>query len=181
MNRVQLPPTPDHHLRGFVGGFAAGDYAYFVPSFNGDFFGKVPRLNMKTGTLQFIDMQQDGRGLAGFSSGFTHRDRQICYNRIQMGHRKDVGAEYTGISYRGTKKNREDFYNACGSLPSPDISFLQQIAVQKVSMPYWAVAVMDIAEWTNFVTKQATEADRLYGNVAITEGLYSGDICCLLW
>jgi len=173
MNRVQLPPTPDHHLRGFVGGFAAGDFAYFVPSFNGDFFGKVPRLNMKTGTLQFIDMQQDSSGLAGFSSGFTHRDRKICYNRVQMGHRKDVGVSYSGVQYHGTSKERDDVFNSCGSIPAPDRSFLEQMGPQKLGMPYWAVPVMDSAEWNNFVTKQPTEYHRLNGNVEIEEGVYS--------
>jgi len=84
--REQIPPKPDHELRGFVDGFAAGDYGYFVPNFNGDFFGKVVRLNMKTDTIQFVDLMQDGAFLSGFSGGFTHTSRRICCD-AQMGHR----------------------------------------------------------------------------------------------
>ena len=84
--REQIPPKPDHELRGFVDGFAAGDYGYFVPNFNGDFFGKVVRLNMKTDTIQFVDLTQDGAFLSGYSGGFTHTSRRICCD-AQMGHR----------------------------------------------------------------------------------------------
>jgi len=174
MDRAQLPPTPDHHLRGFMGGFPAGDYAYFVPSFNGDFFGKVPRLHMTTGELQFIDMQQDGSGLSGFSGGFTHRDRQICYSRKQFGHRKDVGANFNGAKYLDTLEERDDLFNACGSRPAPGASFLQQMALQtQLWMPFWAVSVMGDNEWASYVRMQPTERDRINGNNAQPEGLYA--------
>mmetsp|Transcript_15811 Transcript_15811/g.20515 ORF Transcript_15811/g.20515 Transcript_15811/m.20515 type:complete len:225 (+) Transcript_15811:2104-2778(+) len=47
VTRQQIPKIPDPELRGFVGGFAAGDYAYFVPHSNGVFFGKLVRIDMR--------------------------------------------------------------------------------------------------------------------------------------
>jgi hypothetical protein len=35
VTRQQIPKIPDPELRGFVGGFASGDYAYLVPHSNG--------------------------------------------------------------------------------------------------------------------------------------------------
>lgn len=35
VTRQQIPKMPDPELRGFVGGFASGDYAYLVPHSNG--------------------------------------------------------------------------------------------------------------------------------------------------
>ena len=90
--REQLPPGPDHNLRGFTGAFAAGNFGYFVPHFNGQFFGKVVRLDLVTHAVQFIDMRLDDKGLSGFSTGFTHRDRRICCN-AGIGHlsKQDAG------------------------------------------------------------------------------------------
>lgn len=90
--REQLPPGPDHNLRGFTGAFAAGSFGYFVPHFNGQFFGKVVRLDLVTHAVQFIDMRLDDKGLSGFSTGFTHRDRRICCN-AGIGHlsKNDAG------------------------------------------------------------------------------------------
>jgi hypothetical protein len=89
MSRQQVPPAPDHGLRGFVDGFAAGDFGYFVPNFNGDFFGKVVRMNLNTNAVQFVDLMQDGAHLSGYSGGFSHTSRRICCDRA-LGHRKDV-------------------------------------------------------------------------------------------
>lgn len=41
VTRQQIPKIPDPELRGFSGGFAAGDYTYLVPYSNGVFFGKL--------------------------------------------------------------------------------------------------------------------------------------------
>jgi hypothetical protein len=89
MSRQQVPPIPDHNLRGFSDGFAVGDFGYFVPNFNGDFFGKVVRMNLITDEIQVIDMQQDGDFLSGYSGGFSHYSRRICCDP-EMGHRPDV-------------------------------------------------------------------------------------------
>merc|ERR1711865_310124 len=62
MQRQMLPPTPDHNLRGFAGGFAAGGFGYFIPQFNVDFFGKVVRLDLETEEIQFVDMTQNPLG-----------------------------------------------------------------------------------------------------------------------
>ena len=43
VTRQQIPKIPDPELRGFSGGFAAGDYTYLVPYSNGVFFGKLVR------------------------------------------------------------------------------------------------------------------------------------------
>lgn len=43
VTRQQVPKVPDPELRGFSGGFAAGDYVYLVPYSNGVFFGKLVR------------------------------------------------------------------------------------------------------------------------------------------
>lgn len=95
--REMTPKMPDHNLRGFSGGFAAGDFGYFVPHFNGRFFGKVVRLDLKTLAVQIVDMRLDDPGLSGFSGGFTHRDRMICCDP-QIGHRSQ---EYGGCKPRG--------------------------------------------------------------------------------
>jgi hypothetical protein len=100
-DREQTPKTPDHNLRGFSGGFAAGDFGYFVPHFNGVFFGKVVRLDLKTLAVQFVDLRVDDPGLSGFSSGFTHRERMICCDP-QIGHRSKA---YGGCQPRGTLSN----------------------------------------------------------------------------
>jgi hypothetical protein len=89
MQRTQVPPMPDHNLRGFSDGFAAGDYGYFVPNFNGDFFGKVVRLNLLTDEIQFVDLQQDAAHLSGYSGGFSHTSRRICCDP-EIGHRQDM-------------------------------------------------------------------------------------------
>jgi len=47
VTRQQIPKLPDPELRGFSGGFAAGDYAYLVPYSNGVFFGKLVRVDMR--------------------------------------------------------------------------------------------------------------------------------------
>jgi hypothetical protein len=97
--REQTPPTPDHNLRGFVGGFAAGDFGYFVPYFNGRFYGKTVRLDLRTLAVQFVDMKLDDAGLSGFSGGFTHRDRMICCDP-QIGHRSKVNGGCNPLSQR---------------------------------------------------------------------------------
>ena len=63
----------DSSLRGFRGGFAAGDYGYFVPNYNnGDFSGKVARVDLATfSQVQVLDLAATDPDLKGFSGGFT--------------------------------------------------------------------------------------------------------------
>merc|ERR1712167_425873 len=46
-HRMQIPNAPDPDLKGYMYGFAAGNFAYFVPHFNGKFFGKMARFDMR--------------------------------------------------------------------------------------------------------------------------------------
>ena len=65
----------DPSLRGFLGGFAKGDYAYFVPYFDSKAYsGKLVRVHVETFTLQsvqVIDLQTVDSRLAGFYGGFA--------------------------------------------------------------------------------------------------------------
>merc|ERR1711990_271060 len=113
--RLQIPGTPMTGLTGFIGGFAAGDFAYFIPHNNGRFYGAVARLNMVTDVMQVIDMQLDDLALSGFSGGFTHRDRAICCNKVighwNKGHTE--GAGYKEIGHCQQLLHDENRY--CGS------------------------------------------------------------------
>jgi hypothetical protein len=41
--------STDTDLKGFWGGFTDGQFGYFVPFYNGDYFGKVARIAMHFG------------------------------------------------------------------------------------------------------------------------------------
>ncbi|GMH80028.1 hypothetical protein TL16_g08370 [Triparma laevis f. inornata] len=90
VSRKNTPDQPDNDLRGFVGGFCAGSFMYLVPNFNGLWYGKMVRVDMRdydviataqeagestdftTGFkgVQEVDLQRFNSGLAGFSGGF---------------------------------------------------------------------------------------------------------------
>lgn len=94
--RSQIPSTPDDDLIGFSYGFSSGQYAIFVPFFNGIFSGKVARMAITTipydptaqafepdlpsqlrplGDLQELDLTVDRyypRIWKGFRGGFTN-------------------------------------------------------------------------------------------------------------
>ncbi|MBI1802012.1 MAG: hypothetical protein HYR71_10340, partial [Chloroflexi bacterium] len=64
----------DSSLKGFLGGFSDGRYAYFVPNNNGAFFGKVARVdtqNFTTGGVTVLDLSLVDTELTGFWGGFT--------------------------------------------------------------------------------------------------------------
>jgi hypothetical protein len=169
--RQQTPPNPDHGLRGFSDGFAAGDFGYFVPNFNGDFFGKVVRLNLRTHDVQFVDLTQDGTHLSGYSGGFSHTSRRVCCDRA-LGHRKDVCEP---LDYDLNKVD-DQFRHYCGSLdtvqpaynaiqymhpnprcfPNCDDNKFDNVAKDlkvpfwepsRSNMPQWAYGVMSQEEW----------------------------------
>jgi hypothetical protein len=121
-SRLQIPGTPIRGLTGFIGGYAAGDFAYFVPHNNGAFYGQVVRLHLVEDTVQVIDMQLDDPALSGFSGGFTHRDRSICCNR-KIGHRN-------GDPIGHCEELAPDRFTYCGSReyeykPFPEFSDLE--------------------------------------------------------
>ena len=65
----------DPELRGFLGGFSKGDYAYFVPFMNGEkYSGKLVRIhihNFDASTVEVLDLSQKDSRLAGFYGGFS--------------------------------------------------------------------------------------------------------------
>ena len=65
----------DPDLKGFAGGFASGDYGYFVPHNNGANFGKVARVDLATfSEVQVLDLTATDPGLKGFFGGFASAD-----------------------------------------------------------------------------------------------------------
>ena len=98
--RQQIPSEPDNELRGFLFGFAMGEYCYLVPHFSRDFYGKLVRIDMRdfekladlqasdqptvveVGTagaytgVQYIDLERTDRELVGFSGGFAVRSAE---------------------------------------------------------------------------------------------------------
>ena len=62
--RAQLPSDPDIDLRGFSGGFSAGNYAIFSPFYDGKISGKVGRVRL---TLPFNPL----------NTSFTSADVQV--------------------------------------------------------------------------------------------------------
>ena len=64
----------DSGLKGFVGGFSDGRYAYFVPNNNGSLSGKVARLDQNNYTnsgVTVLDLTTVDSDLKGFYGGFT--------------------------------------------------------------------------------------------------------------
>ena len=67
--------TTDADLKGFVGGFASGDYGYFVPNANFAYFGKVARVDLNDfTTVQVLDLTTTDPDLKGFRGGFASGD-----------------------------------------------------------------------------------------------------------
>lgn len=66
----------DERLRGFVGGFSSGDYAYFVPYFDGENSGhvvaRVHAANFTRSSVEYLDLWTVDRTLAGYFSGFAY-------------------------------------------------------------------------------------------------------------
>ena len=58
------------------GGFASGDYGYFVPHFNtGEFFGKLVRVDLETfSQVQVLDLAATDTDLKGFEGGYASGD-----------------------------------------------------------------------------------------------------------
>ena len=103
--RQQIPSEPDNELRGFLFGFAMGEYAYLVPHFSRDFYGKLVRIDMRdfdaladrqaadestlveVGTpgaysgVQYVDLERSDRELVGFSGGFAVRSAEPAFDR----------------------------------------------------------------------------------------------------
>jgi hypothetical protein len=98
--RQQIPSQPDNELRGFLHGFAAGEYLYLAPHFGRDFHGKLVRIDMRdfatladlqaadqstdvpVGTVgaytgvQYVDLERSDPNLVGFSGGFSVRSSE---------------------------------------------------------------------------------------------------------
>ena len=69
--------TGDSTLKGFIGGFTAGDYGYLVPYFNGAWFGKAVRFDLATfSQVSVLDVPAvtGDSTLKGFNGGFTAGD-----------------------------------------------------------------------------------------------------------
>ena len=69
--------TKSHErLRGFVGGFAVGDYAYFVPHFDGrnpgHIVARVDAVDFREDGVEHLDLWEYDQTLAGFFSGFGY-------------------------------------------------------------------------------------------------------------
>jgi len=64
----------DASLKGFSGGFTDGRFGYFVPTYNGAYYGKVARVdlqNFTAGGVTTLDLAAVDAGLKGFFGGFT--------------------------------------------------------------------------------------------------------------
>ena len=65
----------DPDLKGFIGGFASGDYGYFVPYNNGAYHGKVASVALATfSEVQVLDLNATDPHLKGFHGGFASGD-----------------------------------------------------------------------------------------------------------
>ena len=65
----------DPDLKGFTGGFADNLHGYFVPNFNGEYFGKLARVDLGTFShVQVLDLTATDADLKGFSGGFYGKD-----------------------------------------------------------------------------------------------------------
>lgn len=64
--------TIDSDLKGFVGCFTDGKYAYLVPNNNGSPFGKLVRIDLSDfSTVSVLDLTSTDSDLKGFQGGFT--------------------------------------------------------------------------------------------------------------
>lgn len=64
----------DPDLAGFHVGFSDGRYGYFIPFYNGSFFGKVARVdlqNYRTSSVSILNLSLIDPDLIGFIGGFT--------------------------------------------------------------------------------------------------------------
>jgi hypothetical protein len=64
----------DSDLKGFIGGFSDGRYAYFVPYSNGSYIGKAARVdlqNFAAGGVAEVDLAALDGNLKGFAGGFS--------------------------------------------------------------------------------------------------------------
>jgi len=106
VERQQVPSQPDNELRGFLHGFAQGEYLYLVPHFSRDFYGKLVRIDMRDFTnlaalqaadqstlvavgtpgawtgVQYVDLERSDRQLVGFSGGFSVRSAHGAHTRV---------------------------------------------------------------------------------------------------
>ena len=71
--RAQIPNKSDVDLQGFVHGFAAGDYGYFLPHFNGRTrSGKIARVHLENvHDVQMLNVEAEHPDLRGFGGGFA--------------------------------------------------------------------------------------------------------------
>ena len=73
MSSLELTSV-DSALKGFVGGFTDGRYGYFVPYYNGDYSGKVARVDLQNftpGGVTILNLAGADPSLRGFQGGFT--------------------------------------------------------------------------------------------------------------
>ena len=64
--------STDADLKGFYGGFTDGRFGYFVPYYNGAYFGKVARVDLSDfSTVTVLNLQNTDADLKGFHGGFT--------------------------------------------------------------------------------------------------------------
>jgi DNA-binding cell septation regulator SpoVG len=176
--REQTPKMPDHNLRGFSGGFAAGDFGYFVPHFNGRFFGKVVRLDLKTLAVQIVDMRLDNPGLSGFSSGFTHRDRMICRDP-QIGHAEIVKNHPSGgcqppssLANREPNKfcgSREYRYSPFGPFSGKEPEMLPYAVKDTNYLTRLPAVFMEIMNHTEFATLRSEHVTKWLQSMGPTE------------
>jgi len=70
--RVLDLTSTDADLKGFAGGFTDGRYIYLVPESNGDYFGKVAKIDIHDfATVSVLDLTSTNAELKGFTGGFT--------------------------------------------------------------------------------------------------------------
>ena len=118
--RKNTPDFPDANLRGFNDGFVSGDFMFLLPHFNGVWFGKIVRLDLrdfdvladrqklgqttdfKTGFrgVQNLDLERFDDALVGFS-GYFLRTRP-CPPKQFFENTRNMFMLTTGMVPKGT-------------------------------------------------------------------------------
>lgn len=83
VSRMQVPDIPDPLLRGFTGGFAAGNYTYLCPYFNKNYQGKLTRVDMRDFNL-LVEAQRDGRSTSLQSPEFNSDFDGVQYVDLEV-------------------------------------------------------------------------------------------------
>ena len=99
----------DSNLKGFIGGFTDGTYAYFSPYSNGAYHGNIARVllsDFSSSGVSSVNLAATNANLKGFYGGFTDGSFAYCVPTINSGGRHGYVARVSlsdfstsGVSY----------------------------------------------------------------------------------